>query len=126
MSGRKTVAGFTGMLIVKPKANPFGARYEILVDKFKTRTLIVEKTESGLESCKKIQSRRGAWFVDARERNDLHECTDIDIQASPVTNTIPIKRTRLKVGQKIWISRLERNILQWSVCSLACASTTQN
>ena len=93
---------FAGMLIVKPKANPFGARYEILVDKkFKTRTLIIEKTESGLESCKKIQSRRGAWFVDARERNDLHECTDIDIEASPVTNTIPIRRTRLKVGQKV-------------------------
>jgi hypothetical protein len=93
---------FTGMLIVKPKTNPFGLRYEILVDKkFKTRSLIVEKTECGLVSRQEIHSRRGAWFVDCRKRNDLHECTDIDLEASPVTNTIPIRRTRLKVGQKV-------------------------
>lgn len=93
---------FAGMLIVKPKANPFGVRYEILVDKrFKTRSLNVEKTESGLESRKKIESRRGAWLVDGRERSDLSECTDVDMEASPVTNTIPIRRTQLKLGQKV-------------------------
>jgi len=101
---RKVTTGwrFAGMLIVKPKTSPFGVRYEILLDKkFNTGSVIVEKTECGLESRKKIESRRGAWLVDGRERSDLRECTDVDLEASPVTNTIPIRRTRLKVGQKV-------------------------
>jgi hypothetical protein len=93
---------FAGMLIVKPKANAFAARYEILVDKrFKIRTLIVEKTECGLQSRKKIESRRGAWFIEGRKRSDLCECTDVDIEVSPVTNTISIRQTQLRVGQKV-------------------------
>ena len=104
---RKVTGGwhFTGMLIMKPKTTPIGAYYEILVDnEFKTRKLIVEKTERGEKSRKEIEQRRGAWLVDGRERSDLSECTDVDIEASPVTNTLPIRRTRLKVGEKVNLS----------------------
>ncbi len=47
----------------------------------------------------KIDFRKGVWFVEGRKRTDLRQCTDIDIEASPVTNTIPIRRTALKVGE---------------------------
>jgi len=98
---------FNGMLIIKRKTNPIGAHYDILVDKrFKTRRLIVEKTERGVESRKKIELRRDAWLVDGKERSDLSECTDVDIEASPVTNTLPIRRTRLKVGEEVNLSVL--------------------
>jgi len=106
-TARKVTEGwrFDGMLIMKPRTGPFCVRYEILLDKkFKTRSLIVGKTESGLERRKKIESRRSVWHVDGRERSDLRECIDVDLEASPVTNTIPIRRTRLRVGQKVNLS----------------------
>ena len=93
---------FAGLLIVKPKANPFAVRYEISTDeRFNTRSLNIEKTELGLEKRVKIESRHGSWFVNGRERRDLNECSDVDMEASPVTNTLPIRRNRLKVGQKV-------------------------
>ena len=45
--------------------------------------------------------RGGSWFVDAKERDDLKACADIDLEATPATNTIPIRRIPLKVGQKM-------------------------
>jgi hypothetical protein len=93
---------FSGLVVVKPQANPFGASYEILVDRtFKVRSLVVDRRPFGLENLMKIEFRRGSWFVNGKEQTDLYECTDVDIEASPVTNTIPIRRTHLKVGQNV-------------------------
>ncbi|HET6300621.1 putative glycolipid-binding domain-containing protein [Microbacterium sp.] len=45
--------------------------------------------------------RRGpdAWAVDGRRRPDLDDAEEVDISASPLTNTLPIRRLRLEVGQ---------------------------
>lgn len=93
---------FTGLLIMKPQTHPFAVSYEILVsERFNARSLIVERTELGIKRRLEIQYRRDAWFVDDKERTDLRKCTDVDIEASPVTNTIAIRRTRLKLGQRV-------------------------
>jgi hypothetical protein len=42
---------------------------------------------------------RSGWFVDGQERGDLRACVDLDLEASPATNTIPIRRLGLKVGE---------------------------
>ena len=34
----------------------------------------------------------GHWRVDERERPDLEGCLDVDIQITPFTNTLPIRR----------------------------------
>jgi hypothetical protein len=90
------------MLIMKTKTKPFGLNYEIVVDrKFENQSLVVEKTELGGMSRKEIVQRRGAWFIDGKERRDLRDCIDIDMEASPATNTIPIGRIALRVGEKV-------------------------
>ncbi len=40
----------------------------------------------------------GAWKVDGLARPDLAGCTDIDIMASPLTNTLPVRRLDFAEG----------------------------
>lgn len=90
------------MLVAKLRDASFSARYELLVDRsFKTRSLLVEKTQGRTVAERRVELRSDGWFVDGKSRADLNECTDIDIEASPVTNTIPIRRSKLKVGGRV-------------------------
>ena len=41
---------------------------------------------------------RGRWTVDGDERPDLEDCEDVDLECSPSTNTLPIRRLGLAVG----------------------------
>jgi uncharacterized protein len=42
---------------------------------------------------------RGSWRVDGRPQPALRQCVDIDIQATPFTNTLPIRRLALARGE---------------------------
>jgi len=39
------------------------------------------------------------WFVNGAEQANLRGCIDLDLEATPATNTIPIRRLDLKVGE---------------------------
>ncbi|TQK18782.1 hypothetical protein FBY40_1271 [Microbacterium sp. SLBN-154] len=41
----------------------------------------------------------GRWLVNGEHRGDLAGATEIDIQATPLTNTLPIRRLGLAVGE---------------------------
>ncbi len=43
---------------------------------------------------------RGGWKVDDEVRSDLAEAIDIDLAISPFTNTLPIRRLDLAVGDE--------------------------
>ncbi|HZY47350.1 MAG TPA: putative glycolipid-binding domain-containing protein, partial [Candidatus Bathyarchaeia archaeon] len=93
---------FSGTVVAKLRTSPIAARYEIFVDKkFKTQSLVVDETTRGRTIRRKIEFRKGTWFVDGEGRNDLEKCSDVDLEASPCTNTPPIRRSRLKIGQRI-------------------------
>jgi len=42
----------------------------------------------------------GRWWVEGEEDARLRSCTDVDLEISPSTNTIPIRRLNLAVGQE--------------------------
>jgi len=42
----------------------------------------------------------GRWWVEGEEDARLRSCTDVDLEISPSTNTIPIRRLNLTVGQE--------------------------
>lgn len=44
------------------------------------------------------RSADGSWHLDGASRPDLVEAVDIDLAFSPFTNTLPIRRLRLAVG----------------------------
>lgn len=48
-----------------------------------------------------LQVRRAGnlWLVDDTARPDLHEAREVDLSVSPLTNSLPIRRLGLQVGQ---------------------------
>lgn len=40
------------------------------------------------------------WTIDGKERPDLENLSDVDIQITPATNTLPIRRLQLEVGEE--------------------------
>jgi len=42
----------------------------------------------------------GSWTVNGEQRPDLDGCLDLDFEASVVTNTLPVHRLALSVGQQ--------------------------
>lgn len=46
-----------------------------------------------------IRHEADGWTVDGRRRDDLQGAEEVDISATPLTNTLPIRRLRLEVGQ---------------------------
>lgn len=77
----------------------FGARYELGLDPDWTfRTLHLERVDGASVT---LQSDgRGRW-IDGENHHlvELDGCIDIDISATPLTNTLPIRRTRLVPGE---------------------------
>ncbi len=43
--------------------------------------------------------RKKRWLVNGNEQANLNGCSDIDLLWTPATNTLPIRRLSLKIGQ---------------------------
>ncbi len=76
-------------------ADAFGLRYRIrLGDDWRVRDLAVERTDG--PSLGLVSPEPGLWrTADGAPRPELDGCIDVDIQATPFTNTLPIRRLGL-------------------------------
>jgi uncharacterized protein len=88
----------------------FSARYRVECTKdWLTRTAWVEMTRPPAVLQAKITvDADSRWLVNGIERPDLEGLTDIDIQITPSTNTLPIRRLSLPVGEQrdvtaVWV-----------------------
>ena len=76
----------------------YGLRYEVeLSGAWMVRSLLVERADGAalrLES-----DGRGGWRRDGAEAPELEGCLDIDISGTPFTNTLPIRRCGLALGE---------------------------
>jgi hypothetical protein len=63
------------------------------------RTLHLEALE-GQRAFDLERSPDGVWTLDGEERADLADAVDIDLAASPLTNSLPIRRLDLGVGDE--------------------------
>jgi uncharacterized protein len=45
----------------------------------------------------------GGWSVEGTDRGDLQGCTDVDLGFTPATNTLPVRRLGLSIGQSAQI-----------------------
>jgi uncharacterized protein len=43
--------------------------------------------------------RKKRWFVNNQVRADLKDCVDVDLGITPATNTLPIRRLNLEIGE---------------------------
>ena len=69
--------------------------------RWKTKRVSVDQLLGGKRRSLNIEVKRSRWFVQGREKKLLEGAFDVDLEASPVTNTLPIRRTRMKVGSKV-------------------------
>jgi len=60
--------------------------------------LEMESQKEGRQVLVIARGADGAWTVNGEARADLAACTEIDIRATPFTNTLPIRRLRYEVN----------------------------
>ena len=90
----------SGVVIGEDEGAKFGLAYRLKVDSsWRTQALQVQTTSGhGLD----LQSDgQGHWQENGKPRPDLQGCIDVDLQATPLTNTLPIRRLEWEAGQAV-------------------------
>jgi uncharacterized protein len=91
---------FRGTILTFGDGDPAEARYEIACDRsFRTKRASISIVDSSGERRLKIEAQNGRWFENGRENPAVNGAIDIDLGWSPSTNTLPIKRLKLEIGQ---------------------------
>ncbi len=92
----------SGVVIAQEDGAKFGLSYRLKLDAlWRTREALL-RTTSGhvlhLES-----DGHGHWRENGKDQPALQGCLDIDIQATPLTNTLPVRRLDLETGESMEI-----------------------
>jgi len=84
------------VIIAAAEGTKFGVRYHLVCDaEWCVREAVVSLV-GGDRSFHLISDAKGTWREGARVLQQLTGATDIDISATPFTNTLPIRRLRLR------------------------------
>jgi hypothetical protein len=90
----------SGVVIAEDDGTDFGLSYHLKLDALWHTKEVHVRTTTGhvlhLES-----DGRGHWRENGKDRPDLQGCIDVDIQATPLTNTLPIRRLDLETGERM-------------------------
>jgi hypothetical protein len=92
-----------GVVLGVSGGRPFRLHYKVKCDAdWRTRKVVLEAHGLDGEKVRILRSDgRGRWKADAGEAlPQLEGCLDIDISATPFTNTLPVRRLALEPGQK--------------------------
>ena len=91
-----------GLILRKLGSAHLRCRYELETDAaWRTRQLSFAIMESGKTAGKRLTLEtdgEGTWQVNGEPQSDLAGCLDVDIQITPFTNTLPIRRLGLSAG----------------------------
>ena len=90
-----------GTILVSEISGPAEARYEVVCDDaWNTKRAQVSLRDGTDERVLRVTVEDRKWYVNGHENDSVKECTDIDLEWSPSTNTLPIRRLHLVVGEK--------------------------
>lgn len=99
--GRKDEGWFlSGTVVGAAEDKPLLARYRIECNaQWETRSVDIAVTLAGAEQSLRLTvDAERRWFADGQELGALHGCVDVDLDISPATNTLAIRRLALPVG----------------------------
>ena len=89
-----------GAILTLSEGDSVDARYELACDQsFLTRRAHIFLRDGQGERSLEISVKNGHWHQNGDENPAVHDALDIDLGWSPSTNTLPIRRLDLKVGQ---------------------------
>jgi uncharacterized protein len=106
IGGEETTPGF-GLdgheVVVAPRA--YGVYFGVSLDEaWRTRHVMLGVTSRRLSVGTTLEvDEDGTWWVHGRRRRSLDGCLDVDVAATPLTNTLPIRRLGLRVGEEALI-----------------------
>lgn len=91
----------SGTTLFRDEAGPVEIRYSVAVDeRWRTRIVGVHvRTEAENRSVALRCDGAGNWEVGGHPISELEGAIDVDLAWTPATNTIPIRRHRLAVGE---------------------------
>jgi uncharacterized protein len=90
-----------GTILALEKQGPAQADYEILCDAgWHTRRADVSLRDTAGGRILRLAVEDGRWYADGNEVETVRGCIDIDLGWSPSTNTLPIRRLSLGIGEK--------------------------
>jgi hypothetical protein len=99
------------VIVALKKSQPVRFAYEIRCDsRWQTRRVQVRVTRGARETTLSLRvDARQRWWQGSRELRRLRGCHDVDLFFSPSTNTLPVRRLRLRLGDSAevtaaWIS----------------------
>jgi hypothetical protein len=90
-----------GVVVGIAGQEPFRLRYQVGWDaSWRTRTVRVSRLATETWELELTADGFGHWFAaDGSPLPALAGCADVDIEATPLTNTLPIRRLRLRPGE---------------------------
>jgi hypothetical protein len=102
------------------EGRPYAVRYDIaLDDQWRTREVQVSSdTVEGRRSTVLLSNGEGQWTVDGMAAGHLDGLVDVDLEASACTNTLPVHRLSLPVGEEVVASAVYVRALDLSVTRL--------
>jgi len=90
----------SGLILQTHDDAPYVVRYSIQADEaWHTREVQVELENDGQRRISLLADGAGGWSRDAERLSGLDDCLDIDLEWSPSTNTLPIRRLGLASGE---------------------------
>jgi hypothetical protein len=88
-----------GQAIVVERSIPYLISYVVGLDpEWQTRQVIVEVLNPGCDQFIRLAVENGTWTRDDEALPGLAGCVDVDLAFTPATNTLPIRRLGLEVG----------------------------
>src|SRR5438132_8384402 len=91
---------FSGLILQAHEDVPYIVRYRIEVDaRWRTRTVEIELEVGGQRRLILMADGEGNWWRDGQALELVAGCIDIDLEWSPSTNTLPIRRLGLAPGE---------------------------
>jgi len=98
----RTENGFqlSGLILQAHEGEPYVVRYSIEVDEaWRTRAVQVEVENDGQHRIALAADGAGHWSRDGDRLPAVETCLDVDLEWSPATNTLPIRRLGLGIGE---------------------------
>ena len=91
-----------GAVIVMDNGVPWRLEYDVRCDSaWRTRAVSVRAVAGASDRTLALDADANArWTVDGVARDDLFGCLDVDLGFSPATNTLPIRRLGVRVGEQ--------------------------
>ena len=89
----------SGWVVAAVEGTPCAVSYEVVADPgWVTRHVAITLASDSDRALSISHDGEGSWSVDGVPRPDLASCRDVDLGISPSTNTLPIRRLQMGVG----------------------------